>query len=103
MKMTANALLCAAFLLSACDNGNEVSASDFGDDWPFTVSSGEIKCIGSSAAVFIHGNTTYQLNGMAQNRGYAPIQPIWRDNPKISGTKVSIAPLLKAALALCQA
>ncbi|WP_417589220.1 DUF2511 domain-containing protein [Pararhodobacter oceanensis] len=101
MKPTTYVLLIAAFFTSACEAGEAISAETFGDQWPLTVDSGRIDCIAPNAAVFIHNGTTYQLNGMAQSRGYALINPIWRDNPDIPGTKISISPLLRAALALC--
>lgn len=95
-------LLGAALLLSACKtSGKEVSAADFGDRWPLTVPSGKVNCIKPNAAIFIHEGTTYQLNGMASQQGYTSINGIWRDNPSVPGTKVSISPLLEAALAEC--
>jgi len=41
------------------------------------------------------------LNGFARSRGYAPIDPIWRDNPDIPGAKVSISGMVRIALDRC--
>jgi hypothetical protein len=101
MKLTTYGLLCATFFLTACESGKGVTASEFGDQWPLSVDSGRIDCIAPGAAIFIYDGTTYQLNGMAQSQGYARINPIWRNNPEIPGAKISISPLLKAALELC--
>jgi hypothetical protein len=73
----------------------------WGEDWPLTVDRGIVDCVPPSAAVFRHGGVEYQLNGAAASRGYASIDPIWRDNPRIPGTKVSLGPLIQLALRQC--
>lgn len=92
--------------LSACggDDSLEVSASDFGKEWPLTVSSGVLKCKkdnGIPLAIIEVDGTEYQLNGAASSRGYAPINPIWKANPEIAGTKINIGPLIDKSLSLC--
>lgn len=81
--------------------GLEVSRSEFGDSWPFTVESGVVDCVDGQAAVFKAEGKTYQLNGIARSRGYAPIDPIWKDNPDISGAKISIGEMIRVALDRC--
>jgi len=82
--------------------GRAVSEKEFGEKWPFTVSQGYVNCLSGKSAVFAHNGTTYQLNGAARNQGYKKIDPIWRNDPIIRGTKVSLWPMIKIALSTCQ-
>ena len=77
-----------------------VTADEYGDKWPLTVSEARVTLIDKYVAVLYAEGETYALNGTAQSRGYAPINPIWRDNPEIPGAKVSISPLIQLALSL---
>ena len=90
--------------LVACGGATEksVSKNEFGDSWPLTVDSGVVECLAGSAVVFKHDGITYQLNGQASNMGYTKIDPIWKDNPALAGTKINIAPLIKLGLGLCK-
>ena len=102
MKLKCIAVLAAGLLaLSACKGGLEVTQSSYGDDWPFTVESGTLKCEKTSAAVFSANGVDYGLNGIASSHGYAELRPIWRDNPSIPGTKVNIGDFIKLALDQC--
>lgn len=98
-----SALGALVVLISGCSkpDGIEVSRADFGDQWPLTVESGYINCIGWRTAVFHHGGQTYALNGLAKGEGFAPLDPIWRDNPGRGGPKMSVDPLLSLALKRC--
>lgn len=78
-----------------------VSREEFGDEWPFTVESGRVDCRQGGAAVFIVDNWVYQLNGVAAQKGYADLAPIWRDNPDIPGTKISVGPMIRLAQQQC--
>ncbi len=73
-----------------------------GSYWPFTVSSGSVDCVNGAGAVFESAGVTYQLNGPAKTLGYAAIDPIWKDNPDIPGTKVSLATVIEMALDACK-
>lgn len=77
-----------------------VRADEYGNKWPLTVSEARVVLIDSYVAILHAEGGTYALNGMAQSRGYEPIDPIWRDNPDIPGTKISISPLIQLALSL---
>lgn len=81
--------------------GSRVNEADYGGDWPFTVSSGRLRCESGSAVVFATGGNEYAVNGAASSQGYPDIDPIWRDNPDIPGTKVNISPLIDDGLELC--
>lgn len=78
-----------------------VSRAEFGEKWPLTVEAGEIECIDGHWVVFHHEGVGYALNGLARSRGYASIDPIWKDDPATE-SKVNINPLTQAALKLCE-
>lgn len=83
----------------------EVTAEEFGEDWPFTVDSGRLSCRAPRQALFRADGRTYPLNGAASARamdhGYPALDRIWRDNPDIPGTKISVGPMISRALELC--
>lgn len=105
MKTSTRTILVLLLTLSGCaqsgNSGLEVSKGEFGESWPFTVQSGIVDCVDGQAAVFKTGGRSYQLNGFARSRGYAPIDPIWRENPEIPGTKVNIGRMIDLALQQC--
>ena len=83
-------------------NPNLLKASDYGATWPFTVESGVVECHEDALITFSANNgVTYGLNGTAQAAGYPSIDRIWKDNPKIPRTKISIGPILDKGLNLC--
>jgi hypothetical protein len=89
---------------------SEVSASDYGEEWPLTVDHGTLGCtrlgrVGSvdlQAATFTAPDgTTYALNGTARSHTrHAEIRPIWADNPEFPGLKKELV-LIEDALKLC--
>lgn len=82
-------------------NRARVTRAQFGDAWPLTVNSGEVECINKYIVVFHAPNgKTYGLNGISFGHGYPRIHPIWRDNPRIPGSKVNIGPLIQFGLSL---
>jgi len=83
-------------------SGMEVSKEQYGDRWPFIVNSGVVDCVDGQAAIFKVNGKSYQLNGLASGKGYYPIGPIWRDNPAIPGTTISIGPMIDLALKQCR-
>lgn len=80
----------------------KVTRKQYGDEWPFTVEEGVIDCPKPSAAVFRHGGKVYALNGIAMSLGYEELEPIWKDNPKIPGYKISIGSMIQLALKQCK-
>lgn len=79
-----------------------VSAAQFGNDWPLTVPSGTIRCEPGRAVVF-DANKRYAVNGTAKDRRLgAEIEEIWAPNPGIPGARKDISPLLNRGLSLCQ-
>ncbi|ASK18374.1 DUF2511 domain-containing protein [Halomonas sp. N3-2A] len=81
--------------------GELVTKDEFGENWPFTVDEGRIECREAGALVFVRGEFEYQLNGTASQLGYTSINSIWRWNPDIPGTRISITPIIQRAQALC--
>lgn len=99
--------LVIALMLGACGGagaevGEPVSRADFGDDWPLTVDTGELRCEGASAVVFVVDGTEYGVNGSALSAGYPEIDPIWADDPSGNAPKMDIGPLIQAGLELCE-
>ena len=74
--------------------------------WPLTVDGGVLACVGDAAFITTDDGRMWPLNGMARqvhaNFGAEPAtEPIWRENPRIPGTRVNIGPLIARARALC--
>ncbi|GEN28975.1 hypothetical protein HVA01_26210 [Halovibrio variabilis] len=105
MNIRTTLIVVILFALSGCgqssSSGLEVSKGEFGESWPFTVESGVVDCVDGQAAIFKTGGTSYQLNGFARSSGYAPIDPIWRENPEIPGVRVNIGSMIDLALEQC--
>ena len=104
--------------------GLKVSQEDFGDDWPFTVPDGTLKCWpeltegtlaeeGLGWYTFEHGGTTYALNSVLLGtvngfQGWSDIQLIWKQdlrtttpgapNPNI---RVNISEMVGLAMKQC--
>jgi hypothetical protein len=101
-KLLLAAITPLVIALAACEpEGLRVSSSDYGDDWPFTFSSGYLDCERQAAVVNSDGKT-YGLNGVAKASGrYLPLEDVWRNNPNIPGLKVNIGPMIQRALTQC--
>lgn len=84
-------------------NEKIISRADFGDEYPFTVEWGKLRCISPSAVIFEVNGRPYTVNGAAQNQGHEKIDAIWRDDPKgtVPGQKINISPVIQAGLKLC--
>lgn len=93
-----------------CTLGKPVSREQFGDAWPFTVEWGCVDCVrntktGMPMATFEtmgKYRIVYGLNGHAIAYGFPDISDIWKDNPEIPGTKISIGPIIDLALEQCR-
>lgn len=61
-----------------------ISRADFGEEWPFTVESGTLRCSGSGAVTFTTEGATYAVNGTASTVGAGiAIEPIWAFAPSL--------------------
>lgn len=96
--------------LSAQSAELKVSKESFGASWPLLVDSGTLVCTtdmgsGSPMVTFVHSTGTYALNGAANTRakqkGWFPLNSIWRPNPDAPGTRVDISSLITPGLKLC--
>lgn len=76
-----------------------IKKEDFGDSWPFTVECG-VLINRDLAIIFVHSGELYAVNGLACNKGYSNIDPIWADNEAILGTKISLSKIISAGLNL---
>jgi len=74
--------------------------------WPFTVDHAILNCStgANGDQVTVDANREmYALNGAAKSAHQFPaFDPIWSDDPKTPGLKVSIVPMVLRGLALCE-
>lgn len=101
-------LLLAALLLTPMMTlaaSAEVSLAKMKDAWPFTLDKGVLRCE-SSLVTFSANGKTYAVNGSAKTKGrtagWTDVREIWKDNPAIPGTKISIGPMITKGLELCK-
>ena len=65
--------------------GKEIHQKEFGDKWPFTVSSGKLECREDDEVVFVVNDKTYAVNGAAKgSQQYHDLIEIWKDDPEFS-------------------
>lgn len=98
-------MVCLLAVIGCGGAGVEVTEKEYGDDWPLTVESAELRCEEPSVVIAEADGTTYALNGAAQQEGYPPVDPIWRDDPEAPegvDMKVSLRPLNDRGLELCE-
>ena len=88
-----------------------VSAETWDGQWPLTMDGGVLTCSRMAGVEVVYitdgEGRMWPLNGTASAHaarfGAEPeINPIWRDNPEIPGTKISVGPLITRALSLCR-
>ena len=98
-------LLLALSLFSSCaESGKQVTRQELGDRWPLIVDGGYVDCV-HGALVFRHDGTTYALNITALSKGYAGIDPIWKNETRALNhrpLKVNLTPLIDLALEQCR-
>jgi hypothetical protein len=78
-----------------------ITAEQYGEDWPFTVSEGTLRCEHTSSIVFITEGRKYAVNGTAMGTGGLDLDPIWAADPKGISPKISIGNIIQTGLALC--
>ena len=77
--------------MMGCGPPGQIGAEDFPDSWPFTVSSGVVRCEGN-AVTFEADGTVYGLNGFALASGYPAVDPIRLLRPDLASNPVSRVP-----------
>lgn len=82
------------------------SAAGFGYAWPLTVERGALLC-DRGAIILVAKSGIFAVNGTAAGRaakeGWGDLRSIWKDNPEVPGTKMSIRPLLDRGAEVCKA
>jgi hypothetical protein len=94
-------IVCAATTIAET---RKISQAELKNNWPFTISSGEIECRTGQVLLFRDGARVYALNGTAKMRmpKLLDIEPIWKPDPKIPGAKINVGPLMDEARKLCK-
>ena len=82
--------------------GISISQNEYGNDWPFTVPHGYLKCVGTGVVVFAAGGTKYALNGAAETGGYAPLEAIGKISDVPGAPRINVWPILMRGLDLCK-
>ncbi|HHV7358398.1 TPA: DUF2511 domain-containing protein [Morganella morganii] len=111
-------LITSSVFLTGCDssepeqpkNIKQISQTTYSGEWPFTSDTVEIECYKGGAFVKdVETGNVYGLTGFANNLGTngktkstnINDADFWKQNPDIPGTKISLAPFISDALALC--
>ena len=64
---------------------------EFGEDWPFNVESGNVKCVDGNSVVFETNGNLYALNDAARLSGnYKNIREILRSDANYPGKKITM-------------
>ncbi len=111
--VTVGAVLGAACILSGCSvGGSAVKSADIQGEWPLTVDQIKLVCRDDLSIFAEVGDKTYPLNGQAERNeaGYkvgklSHIEEIQKDDRTASlvpGVKMSLDPVLKAAIESCE-
>ena len=112
--ISVGAAILGACILSGCSGvgGSTVKAADVQGDWPLTVDQVKLVCRDDLSIFAEVGDKTYALNGQAERNeaGYKAdkighIEEIQKDDKTASlvpGVKMSLDPVLKAAIESCQ-
>lgn len=79
-----------------------MSHDQYGDRWPLTVDSGEVRCVNGTHIIFVTDRWTFGVNGIARGSGkYTAIESIWRKDPNIEGARMDMTPIISKGLSLC--
>lgn len=91
-------------------NTVQITQETFQGEWPFNVNTVELQCYKGGAFIEdVSTNEVYGLTGLANTIGTNGKKSsnningaaIWKDNPELPGTKISLGPFINDALALC--
>ena len=78
--------------------GTEISQAEYGDQWPFAIQRGRLRCEGSGAVIFTARGKDYGVNGMAGRR-YASIMLVQKSTGDPS---FDIGSIISRGLTLCK-
>ena len=78
--------------------GIEISQAEYGDQWPFAIQQGRLRCEGAGAVILTSRGKDYGVNGIAGRR-YASIKPVRKSTGDPS---IDIGPIISRGLTLCK-
>ena len=87
-----------ALLPEPSREGIEISQAEYGDQWPFSIQQGWLRCEGAGAVIFTAGGKDYGVNGMAGAR-YASITPVRKSTGDPS---FDLGSIISRGLTLCK-
>jgi len=100
MKVLLFGLIIGVLTLCGCsESSKEITKEMYGDDWPFTVTSGRLECLPPTAVVFHTNGKTYPLNGWAKTMG---MKRDWERGDDIFTKKVGRGLMIEEGLKLCK-
>ena len=106
MNRTTWGLLLAVLVACGPSGGREVTRLQYGEAWPFTVAKGTVDCDAQGRAIFRtqrpDPSGVWALTGEARAYGYPAIDPFWRENPSMPGTRVPLTEMVRLALEQCR-
>jgi len=88
----------AALLPEHSREGIEISQAEYGDQWPFAIQQGRLRCEGAGAVILTSRGKDYGVNGIAGRR-YASIKPVRKSTGDPS---IDIGPIISRGLTLCK-
>ena len=88
----------AALLPEPSREGIEISQAEYGDQWPFAIQQGRLRCEGAGAVILTSRGKDYGVNGIAGRR-YASIKPVRKSTGDPS---IDIGPIISRGLTLCK-
>lgn len=87
-----------ALLPEPSREGIEISQAEYGDQWPFAIQQGRLRCEGAGSVIFTARGKDYGVNGMAGRR-YASIMPVRKSTGDPS---FDIGSIISRGLTLCK-
>ena len=87
-----------ALLSEPSSEGIEISQAEYGDQWPFAIQQGRLRCEGTGAVIFNARGKDYGLNGMAGTR-YASMQPVRKST---GDSSFDLGFIISRGLTLCK-
>ena len=98
LGLVAGFVFVAAVLPESSSEGIEISQAEYGDQWPFAIQQGRLRCEGTGAVIFTARGKDYGLNGMASTR-YASMQPVRKST---GDPNFDLGSIISRGLTLCK-
>ena len=100
-KMSITAILLAIVLTSCFNTGKKVTKKKFGDQWPFTVDQGHVKCLHENRIIFHAERQTYGVNDIAK-KTFFDIEKIWRTDIDTATVITYMKPIVEEGMKRCK-